>query len=298
MEEGKTKKGKGSTIVIILLIIIILGLVGYIYYSSNITSKETKKADNTVESTKEEKYISDDEADKLLELIPSRMYVTEKTVDSDGVAHLDEEGAFALYPYGETNNTVDTIDETVLQIRVFNKVLQEDEIDAEPKSDQDIVPLSCVNRENFDKVYKNDYNKIATNYDWKHVAGFSEDEMIITDEVVCFSNRAGGDLYYDDIIKKDKSIIKNNNVEIYTTVLFVACIAENSLCDGYAIYNDYEYKNELDRIITEDAYSGKKTDVYFNNFMNKYYKQGAKYKHTFKPNDDGGYYWYSTEKVE
>ena len=50
---------------------------------------------------------------------------------------------------------------------------------------------------------------------------------------------------------------------------------------------------EKQQLKTEDE-----TAIDEENLFKKYYNQAAKYKHTFKPNDDGGYYWYSTEKVE
>lgn len=291
MEEGKTKKGKGATLVIILLIIIILGLVGYIYYTSTITPKETAKTESKVESTEEETVISDSLINALLDLVPEAEYPIIKQN-----SEINEVESYVVIPYDTNHNSIDTIDETILNGMAFNSASKKyGTVDSTDKSE--IQPASCVTREHFDKELKQNYNKTTDRYyDYKAIKNGTGDQISITENSVCVANTSGGIVTHSVFSKNDKSIYNGNNIEIYVSVLFVDSRPDSN-GENMAIFSDYKYTNKLEEFTNEtDSYED--YIIVENNMMSKYYKQAAKYKHTFKPNDDGGYYWYSTEKVE
>ena len=280
--EEKTKKGKGATLVIILLIIIILGLVGYIYYTSSIMPKDNKKVEEKVESTEEKEIISDELKNDLLSIIPEDYnrftdYFIESIYGVDKVLSKDVNKEL-LYE---------------MAYRTINPTTEKEVLNSETDHMWD-----CGDKEQFDKALKNMYNIEAEIVDEPQIDEVESLKIYPMKDKVCRGLQgAGSDTRFlisstYDYKKKDE------NIELYQYVLFGDCVQEESICDGYIIYADAKYKNELDKIVTKDAFAGKNTIEYFNNFMSKYYNQAAKYKHTFKPNDDGGYYWYSTEKVE
>ena len=289
--EEKNKKGKGSTLVIILLLIIILGLVGYIYYTSTIAPKETKQEESISQSTEEGSVISDSLINALLDLVPEAEFpIIKQNSDINEVDH------YVVLPYDETHNSIDTIDESILNEMAFNSASEKyGTIDSTDKSE--IQPAACISREHFDKELKQNYNKTAERYyDYKEVPNGTGNQISITENSVCIANASGGIVTHSIFSKTDKSIYNGDNIEIYVSILFVDSIPDSD-GENMAIFNDYNFSNKLEESVKKIE-SHEDYIIIESNMMSKYYKQASKYKHTFKPNDDGGYYWYSTEKVE
>ena len=292
MEEGKTKKGKGSTIVIILLIIIILGLVGYIYYSSNITSKETKKADNTIERTEEETVISDSLISSLLDLVPYY----------DNVFGAEDEKK-DLVPYYKDKYVVSDIDDELLIFEAYNYAVNSGEINVQEKGDfqTGVGSGKCISISDLNKYLKKNYNTtiVGESKEFGVPELGTAGSFYMTSEDICLVPQESGMTYSYITSKTNKVEYNNEDIIVYTSVLFnyfsEVDTCGDDWCINHTIYSDAAYKNVLEK--QKEKTEGLST-IDAEKLFKKYYGQAAKYKHTFKPNDDGGYYWYSTEKVE
>ena len=284
MEEGKTKKGKGSTIVIILLIIIILGLVGYIYYSSNITSKESKNEKNTSESS--QKTSNDKIDDKLITLLQS--IIPKNCAWNNSYEK--------IYTKGKVTN--ETIDQSVLYECAYNIVEQDGNTEVKKYDEND--PYSeywtCTNRAPFDFALEYAYNITNVNTIEKPSKDdFNAEAFYVMDDKVCKTSQAGDhidDVYINTSVY-DKSKTEDE-VVLYSYVLFKQYIdTQDNTRFKFNVYSDSSLVNKInDEVLDEEK---KEIDI-----LQLYKDKASKYKHTFKKTNKGhiGYYWYSTEKVE
>ena len=289
MEEGK-KKNKGLIVLVVILILIILGLVGYIMYGTNVVYKHFKAEESTTQK-EEETVISDEIINSLLDIVPEAEYpILKENSEINEVDH------YVVVPYDNDHNTVDTMDETILNGRSFDSASKKyGTVDSADKSE--IQPATCITRENFDKELKRNYNKTTDRYyDYKAITDGSGAEISITENFVCVVNNSGGIISYVTLSKTDKAEYNKKDIDIYVSVLFIDTrFGTNG--ENIAVFNDYNYSNKLEEISNVSDNTAEENTLLENKILQDHYKEAAKYKHTFKLNDDGSYYWYSTEKV-
>lgn len=283
--EEKNKKGKGSTLIIILLIIIILGLVGYIYYTSTIAPKETKQEESISQSTQEGSVISNELTNELLSLIPNN--------DTMGYDNKD------YVPYYNNKYTVDDVNKNILIYESYKRVIKNnDKVFTKDGFETGITVGVCVKLSDLNEQLKKDYN-ISVEGKTEEFGVPDPFELAVfymTEEYLCLVDQEGGMAGSFVITKTDDVKYENDDIEIYTSIIFASWEWNGESFDC-TISSDAEYKDVLEtkNVNKVDEFE---TQANKENLLQKYYKQASKYKHTFKPNDDGGYYWYSTEKVE
>ena len=283
MEEGK-KKNKGLIVLVVILILIILGLVGYIMYGTNVVYKHFKAEESTTQKD-EETVISNELTNELLDKVPY----------SDHVIDYENKD---LVPYYNDKYIVSDIDEKLLIYEAYNAAVNTSYIDTFEKGD---FPTGtgggkCIKLANLNDFLKEDYN-ITIKGETKE---FESPELGIvamfymSEEDICLVPQEGGMVSSYITSKLDKARYNGDDIELYTTVLF-NYTAWNGETIDHTLTSDPEYKNILEKFTEKETDS----DISLNNekLFQKYYNQGSKYKHTFKLNDDGSYYWYSTEKV-
>lgn len=281
MEEGK-KKNKGLIVLVVILILIILGLVGYIMYGQNIVNNG-QKDENTSEKA-EEAIISDELTSELLDKVPY----------FDHVINYENKD---LVPYYNDKYIVSDIDKELLIYEAYNTAVNTSYIETFEKSNfpTGVGSGKCIKIVNLNDFLERDYN-IKINGETKEfeVPDTSLTGMIyMTADDICLVPQEGG--MFESYIKSklDNAKYNGDDIELYTTVLFNN-VQWNGTTHDHILTSDPEYKNVLEK------FTEKETDLEINRnneeLFQKYYNQGTKYKHTFKLNKTG-YYWYSTEKV-
>lgn len=93
-------------------------------------------------------------------------------------------------------------------------------------------------------------------------------------------------------VSKITEATTDNEKNIYDKFVFIVEEPQNT---KYSIYTNCEQKNKVEEIDMETA--GKIDDVE-KYVLEKYSDKMTTYKHTFKKDENGNYYWYSTEPVE
>ena len=277
MEEKKdvstNKSNKSTTIIIVIPLLIILGLGGLVLYQRSLLDKEKantdsdKKNNPTVEV--EQKKFSDEELTGYLKDVP---YLPEYTTDNlydykedayrgEKVTSSDLNEKLLLahaYRYAERTNTTEEVEASICGKCAANEYVKEEEL------------LRVVK-----DMYNIDTIK-ATNFT---VAGGGV-EFTGGYYATFFARGATKLDRYSKLVKYE---IKDNDLVIYEKVLFTASISTNIL---------------VLKTTTSDANEALQTFTN-NDEASKYaldnIELGNTYKHTFKINSEGKYYWYSSE---
>lgn len=134
-----------------------------------------------------------------------------------------------------------------------------------------------VNKETLEKAYHDMYGedkKLPLKDFTMGVTGICVYSKIKND-YLCF-DQTGGDTYpgYGEV-EFEKYEEKEDSIEIYDRYLWIE----------YDVNGDVYYKSRFNKNEKLDS-------------TNKDFSKGALYKHTFKKDNNGNYYWYSSERVE
>ena len=104
--------------------------------------------------------------------------------------------------------------------------------------------------------------------------------------------------YRSQIYACDQSEDKSE-IYIYDNfIAFNSYYTSDNLFNNFALYKDSDCENmvvDLERTYDNGTtlYNGKTYDE----IIDEYIEQGGKFKHTFKLDDSGNYYWYSSEQI-
>jgi len=108
----------------------------------------------------------------------------------------------------------------------------------------------------------------------------------------------GSGISLEPISQITKAERSNDTIVIYDKFIVVREIEEidNLIGNEYLIYNTTNSEQYIDKIVNEEV-SSLKPEAFKEFFLDKYEDSMKEYKHTFKKNENGEYYWYSTEPV-
>lgn len=119
------------------------------------------------------------------------------------------------------------------------------------------------------------------------------------DDFLCFNTVGGKEIGSRAETKLEKYKKKKDSIEIYDRYVWVE--VENNL----DYYENIYYKSRLkeDKFASETfdyemLKEEKRTNLENKELKDEIFKQGALYKHIFKKDKNGNYYWYSSERVE
>lgn len=285
MKNKEPKKVRLSTVVLlfIILILIVALVLMYMYYNKdakNEVATNTNKPEpmNTTNNTNVEE--SDRKELNINSSLVKEVYDYIPAIDED----LYDENPITLPNAYQTKKvTYDDLNSKLLLANAFfksNKDMSEDiymnDIEAEKVTDfalkyynEEIEPVSFTMGA-ISLIYKNGMYGFAnggyTDTYANHISNIEEayeenDELYIIDNYIMYISKSG------DIQQGDES----ENFEIYDSSERKKIVAEDEI----------ENRDNIDDI-----------DEYINK---KFSTKAKKYKHTFKKNDDGEYYWYSSE---
>ncbi len=287
MENKEPKTVRLSTVVLlfIILILIIALVLMYMHYNkdtknevltnTNTNQKETTNEVEPEESNKKELSTNSSIVKEIYDYIPA--------IDED----LYDENPITLPNAYQTKKvTYDDLNSKLLLANAFfksNKDMSSDiymnDIESEKVTDfalkyynEEIEPVSFT-MGSISLIYENGMYGFAnggyTGVYASHIRNIEEayeenDELYIIDTYLMNISKFG------DIQVDDKSV----TFEIYDSSERKKTVAEEDIEDADKIEDKNEYISE------------------------KYSEKSKKYKHTFKKNDDGEYYWYSSEPLD
>lgn len=286
MEEKKevsVKNTKSTTLVIVMLIIVILGLAGLVFYQNKLLDKErekvnSNKTDNT-SSEVEQKRFSEEELNNYLKMVP---YLQEYNSDA---------GYEEMYDYDEDAYTgklvtANDLNEKLLLAQAYRHAERTDtkeEINHPACGDNKCSAFIYVKEETFKKTVKDMYN-----IDTIKVDGFNTGEGYVKlskGYYAAIMTRGSMPIHkYNKLIKYE---VKDNDLVIYEKVLFTASISA-------VTYVLKTTNSDLSTSLIQPTLGNfDEAEKYALNNIDS----GNTYKHTFKVNNEGNYYWYSSELV-
>ena len=281
MEEKKevsVKNTKSTTLVIVMLIIVILGLAGLVFYQNKLLDKERKK----VNSNKTDNPTCEVEQNKFcevglnnyLKMVP---YLQEYDSDSE------------MYEYNEDAYTGKLVTANDLNVKLLlaqayryaERTNVQHSIN-HPICGNDLCTADIyVEEKTFKETVKDMYN-----IDTIKVDGFNTGEGYVKlskGYYAAIITRGTTPIHkYNKLIKYE---VKDNDLIIYEKVLFTASVSA-------VTYVLKTTNSDLSTSIIQPTLGDfDEVEKYALNNIDS----GNTYKHTFKVNNEGNYYWYSSE---
>jgi len=283
----KTNHSGKKKFIIILIIIIIIGIVCFIYSKS--LNKEVNTNNKEKEQKNEETEVKDldttsDEVLNLHELIPNIYIVNDNNTTN-------AEGYNAYSSSGTTNylNTIDGVLESAIYMAKKNTSVNKNSATCNELISNNILKESECDSTHQLPYYKIDINKDKISTQVKKIIGIDNEktfkyQSIEDTTLVCsYKNNKyycydieGGDTGIESISKITRATKTNSEITIY---------------DKYIAFVNGKYYSSFDmleHLATGDYVSS--ITVYENS-----YSTAPTYKHIFKKDSEGNYYWYSTE---
>ena len=300
MEE---KKSKGTKVVIIILVILVLGLAGYISYDKYFY-KYFKKAE--VKEVKKENTLKDldIESNEVKELY-------EKLVDYS-------DGGSSDYPVGSVYSSYKTNYNNLNKSLLYKAYENYYEKYLKNKSNSNEKYVTC------DELKSNSVNNYYDN-NCQEPTYITVDEVDLKNELInligvdqekefnyidfspsanvdcihkenkyyCY-NHDGGDVYFGKSLKEISKAQKDKDGIIYIYDSYLLLHYTDS--ETFEVYNTYDKDKKLNTFEKDD---NKEEQNNLKAYISKYGDKDINtFKHTFKKDSAGNYYWYSTEIVE
>lgn len=300
-------KSTGKTVTIIILILIILGLGGYIAYDKLIIEKNAPQTEKTEEKNEniEENKLNDEDIKAYLEYIPFE--------NDDNVllcswnptkGYNCENEVKYLDAYSSSKATKEEIsDELMLRMAIYKS----EELDMSEffESDFDL----CGEDENGNKrsCMMGQYysaNDVINNIKKMYNRNVEPKDFSAGGCQVYYKNDAfavgcsAGNNPPAKINKIDSYEIKDDELLIYEKALFIYELTTktNNFID-ITLQTAYKEDNIIKSFNVEN-YDANNISTEAKEFAEDNLDSANKYKHTFKKNNNGEYYWYSTEIVK
>lgn len=275
MEEKKNNKG--IIWVIIILIFLILGLIGYIVYDKVVlenNSMNNNVLNNTTTTTttiKNQETLTEEEINKYLSYVPFSL--------------LHEDA------YHSNSTNINNVNKAAILFTVFHH----DSLENSTYGDnENCFGESCIIEESFNKKLEEMYNVKIDSFKsvyvesekWKNFESY-----LLLKEGHYFELGYGGGKYKSQVSNISSEIL-NEQLIIYEQIgIIVQHAGEVNVYNGGKSIKEYTHTSEgnFDGINLEEL-----AEQYVKDNINEF----NKYKHIFKKNSDGTYYWYSTEVVK
>lgn len=284
-------KDKKKLLIILLIFVgfVLTGIGGYLIYNNTVDNNESNNTENSnVDNDNEDNddnSVEDDNKDEISEtvkflyevVIGKKMNEINSIYSGDGFSFNILRGLYTkdehiLFSYGETHE---------MALNVAGRL---GKIETEKVNQGDVISISTVKvsdvKDAYHLVYGNDKEFLEKPF---HSAQYDACE-IVEDNYVCKRYIGGGIVspYALYTMYRDYEI-DDSNLYIYEKAIFGFDDFEK------AYYSDFEYLNKIAELTDKDVETVFKTE-------NDNYT--LVYKHTFKKNSDGTYYWYSTAPVD
>lgn len=274
MEEKE--KSRGLFWLIIILIVLVLGLVGYIVYDKVLVdnnSVNNNKENNTSDkSTTTEKIetITNEELEKYLSYVPFSL--------------LHEDA------YHGNNFNISNVNKASLLFTVFHHP----ELKYATYEDgENCWGGSCILEEEFNKKLVEMYNvqieMFNSEYNESEKWVNLESYLLLKDGHY-FELGYGGGKYKSDISNISYEIINNELIIKEQIGIIVESVGDVIIFNGGESIKEYTYTGVED---SDAANFEEQAEKYIKDNINDF----NTYKHIFKKNNNGTYYWYSTEVV-
>lgn len=298
MEEKK--KSKGLIWLIIILIVLVLGLIGFILYDKTFVkdiNKNNSTTTDNVETTTSIKKLSNEEIEKYLSYVPFEydsqvIYCTWKN-DEDCS---NENKYFDAYSKGKVS-IKDINDELLLRMAIYKTK----DVSLTDSFESDFSICGQGETCELDEYYKGEsvkekiYEMYNKNVDLKE---FSVGGGYAYYKNGYYAIGYGAGNYPPTKLNKIINYeISNNDLVIVEQAIFIYDMTSKT--DGIDITKATNYDEE--DILKTFSYDSCAENNTCDTISQKYAKDNLnnsnKFKHTFKLNTNGTYYWYSTELI-
>lgn len=315
MEEKKKPNLSILFIIIAIIIIIIMGLFIYKLYNDKISMKNSIEELNDKISKIDEANIQEETTNKNEKQNTNKLETL--NTDSDLVKKLYNYVAkFSYYDeliaYQSEKVTEKNMNNSLKLLTVFNNLGKNDATRVEYKYESEEIPkrehiiyAKDVVENKAKEIFGKDVKIVhqdASPYD-------SQTIKYQNDEYDSYEYEGGGSVPWEDSVNLLISAEKDNTGTIYIYDKYVHLvevdnIKENGInvAGSYDIYTSSDKKEKLaskvdfeEKNIYPDADNN---EIYIQNIERYLGKELTTYKHTYKQNSDGTYYWYSTEPMK
>lgn len=280
MEEKK----RSNSLILILLVIIIIGLSGYIVYDKVLSDRNEKNNNVEEEISNEITNLSEKEVQEIYSnIFGFKANGINNIVIGDGYSY---DYSLARYQKNKIVAEVDFDYSTRMTI-AYEKLVKENKTTrTEGGSTPEIVWTEKFLVSDIKDAYEFYFGK---SNDFKaeefsdYAAGNCKISIEDSSEYYICESYAGGGISgpLGMLTTYDKYESDEDKLYIYEKVLFYNGV------DG-TFYNSSDFSDEITELREKDI-----NVISDENYSDKV----LKYKHTFKQNSDGSYYWYSTEPI-
>ena len=303
-EERKIVKIRLSTAILCFIILALtLGLVFmYLYYNKKDDNKSTTSTSSNMSSNFSENKNENTVANKVQNALENNTTNTSNLASTKEDLDVNSELVKKLYNYIPAFNenriqnnayqtkkvTKETLDNKVLLAYAFkNLKLSESDKTTVVENGEKIEGWYTFNAEKLHEKEKEMYgNAISdesfeigygqgctySNGKYSFSSGGGSDEWMVNVRTITKANKENDMLYIEDkyIVSKEKE----NKLALYTA------------------------SDSNEKLVVMDGSNYTDDDTLIKEIQSKYENKMTTYKHTFKKNSDGSYYWYSTEPIE
>ena len=323
MEEKKEIKISLTTLflIIAIILIVIMGIYIFNLYKANQKSESSINELNAKISTLENSITEQKDTNIVQDLKTTNEQLASATTNKNKTENLDVNNSLVKKLYGyvlksddfdhefawqnglepasfykSTKTTFSTLSNMEKMLIVLKNYSSEEVKTVNKTQVKDMVDISEIHDtvqiyENFNKKAKEIFNE--NNYDWKDYIGCAGRLEYKNDNYYLFGFDGGGKGSSIGSYSKLQKAEKNQDY-IYLYDKFIYVDFENlDMLEGDQKAHVYTEADEKNDIGTESDYPSKVEELY-----KKYENKLKTYKHTFKQNEDGSYYWVSSEIYE
>lgn len=278
MENKESKTVRLSTVILlfIILILVVALVLMYMYYNKDSKNEVSVNNTNSIksieENNKKELSVTSSTVKEVYNYIPA---ISEN-------AYADEAEAFPN-AYQKKMITVDDLNSKLLLAKAYDN-LEKDNVATEYRLEAKKVTEQAL------KMYNKEIEPITFSY--------GAIGLQYKDGTYEFSNGGYSSIAMENIYNIEEAYEENDELYIIDNYIMVV-IKDGDIQSGdettsLSIYDSSDSKKVLEKetINRDETFDYEKFVDYINE---KYSSKAKKYKHTFKKNDDGEYYWYSSE---
>lgn len=312
--ESKKESNKVIFIIIGILVVVVIALVVFLLTKDN---KQESKSSNSNSTINESNSNSNDdikveteiieETNKLMMLFPpiEKAYQNKLLIAKDfevedlyantmlTIGKYYNDGIYYLDMDAETKTTDNGCIDGSIRYESFGWGMCYSK-NPEEKNDEEIA----VDEKTFQKYFESFYGNIIK---YKKLDSFSTLIDFINYEYYdgyYFGYVGGGGYAFGDgmslpsiVFQKEENVGEEKNIYVYYAYAVLSCKDEECNDATVNLYKDASKKEKIGEVKYNDDFS-------FNTSASLVKDKAPLYKHTYKKNTDGSYYWYSVEPVK
>lgn len=276
-----------TVILVFIILLLILAICGmYFYYNMEINKKELNQNENIVETSNKTQETTNEVDKNLVSAEVKEIDINSNLVQELYKYVLKSNSCVEEIAYQNQKVTVDNLSNTAKLMTIFENI---DDFEADDtktnKTDYGISTHYYFEKETIENKAKKIFGKdVIINHET--LPNLLAKEIVFTNgRYDKYDIQGGGGFLWEDSTQKLLKAEQNNN-EIYIYDKYIHVVRDENNYNNYNIYNASDRK-----VLLKSNLSTTLIDIDTIEDVNTF-------KHTFKKNFDGTYYWYSTETIK